>query len=477
MKNLKKVFAIVLAMAMVTAMSLTAFAEDTAPAYNTATVTVSGLTSGDTLKLYKVFTATVGSDNTITYTAESWVPEEYDTVDEITAANVTTVANALAAAAKANSAAVAASTDKNGDLSVAAGYYVANVEGTSAEVVYQNMLINAVMKANSSTNSYDAAAVTASVKSTDVTVDKDVTGAADDSDTTDAYKVGDYVPFTVTTAIPNYPSNSTYATFTITDAPTNLSIVSDSAHAVTVTVGGTPVAAAADTYTLDVSGGSMTISFVKDYILANTGASVAVTYSAKVEDAAAVTAAGAAANDAKVTFNPNPYVDTTNDVEDIVTVKTYGYVFQKVGKDNAALEGATFTLYSDQACKTPVTKADGTTAMTSTSTKVGDLAYVYFNGLKADTTYYVKETTVPAGYVGCENFSFSLSSTTATADNPATADITETNYLVNQTAVVNTPGAELPTTGGIGTTIFYVVGAILVVGAGVVLITRRRMSF
>ena len=78
--------------------------------------------------------------------------------------------------------------------------------------------------------------------------------------------------------------------------------------------------------------------------------------------------------------------------------------------------------------------------------------------------------------MGCENFSFTLSSTTAAADNPATADITETNYLVNQTAVVNTPGAELPETGGIGTTIFYIVCAILVVGAGLVLITRRRMS-
>lgn len=470
MKNLKKVLAIVLAMAMVMAMSLTAFAEDTAPAYNTATVTVSGLTSGDTLNLYKVFTATVGSDNTITYKAEDWVPEEYDTVEEITAADGTTVANALAAAAKASSAAVAYSATANEDLSVAAGYYVANAEGTSAEVVYQNMLINAVMKANSS-NSYDAATVTATVKKDGVTVDKNVTGATDNSDTTDKYKVGDYVPFTVTTAIPNYPSNSTNATFVISDKPTNLTIVNDADHAVTVKVGGTEVAADG-TYTLDVIGGALTITFVKDYILANTGAAVEVTYSAQVTDAAAT---AETKNDVKVTYNPNPYVDTKNDVEDIVTVNTYGYVFNKTDGTNP-LEDATFTLYSDQACTTPVTMADGTTAMTSTSTKVGDLAYVYFNGL-SEGTYYVKETTVPAGYVGCESFSFAVSSITATADNPATTDVTETNYLVNETAVVNTPGAELPTTGGIGTTIFYVVGAILVVGAGVVLITRRRMSF
>jgi len=43
-------------------------------------------------------------------------------------------------------------------------------------------------------------------------------------------------------------------------------------------------------------------------------------------------------------------------------------------------------------------------------------------------------------------------------------------------AVVNLAGTELPSTGGIGTTIFYVVGAILVIGAGVVLITKRRME-
>ena len=42
--------------------------------------------------------------------------------------------------------------------------------------------------------------------------------------------------------------------------------------------------------------------------------------------------------------------------------------------------------------------------------------------------------------------------------------------------VENQAGAELPSTGGIGTTIFYILGAILVIGAGVVLVTRRRMS-
>jgi LPXTG-motif cell wall-anchored protein len=46
----------------------------------------------------------------------------------------------------------------------------------------------------------------------------------------------------------------------------------------------------------------------------------------------------------------------------------------------------------------------------------------------------------------------------------------------NAVEVVNNKGTELPSTGGIGTTLFYVIGAILVLGAGILLVTRRRMN-
>jgi fimbrial isopeptide formation D2 family protein/LPXTG-motif cell wall-anchored protein len=460
---------------MVMAMSLTAFAADPEPAYNTATITVSGLTEGDTLKLYRIFAATVAPDNTITYTAEGWVPEKYNTVEKLTAA----AADADSAKAVANDLVenalemgpVAYSINANGSQSVAAGYYFGMVSANTTSV-YQNMLINAVMTANSN-NSYDPTNVDLKMKSTEVTVDKDVTGATDDSDVTDAYKVGDYVPFTVTTAIPNYPANAYNTVFVFRDRPTNLNIVNDDAHKVVVTVNGKEVAASNSTYTANVyEGEGLYMMFDTSFVLNNAGAPVVITYFAQITDAAATSVTK---NDAMLTYAPDPYSSSTYDIKDIVTVNTYGYVFEKVGKDNAPLAGATFTLYSDEKCTTPVTKADGTTAMTSTSAIVNGKAYVYFNGLKAGT-YYVKETTVPAGYVASENFSFTLSSTTAIADNPATTDVTENNYLVKESPVVNTPGAELPTTGGIGTTIFYAVGAILVIGAGLVLVTRRRMS-
>ena len=77
----------------------------------------------------------------------------------------------------------------------------------------------------------------------------------------------------------------------------------------------------------------------------------------------------------------------------------------------------------------------------------------------------LKEVVVPAGYNKAEDTTVTGLSRVDVAD----ASITEVE-------VTNKKGAELPSTGGMGTTIFYVVGAILVIGAGVVLIARRRMN-
>ena len=65
------------------------------------------------------------------------------------------------------------------------------------------------------------------------------------------------------------------------------------------------------------------------------------------------------------------------------------------------------------------------------------------------------------------------------ANNDATFTTTTTEndtYASGGVEVVNQQGTELPSTGGIGTTIFYIIGAILVLGAGILLVTRRRMS-
>ena len=87
-----------------------------------------------------------------------------------------------------------------------------------------------------------------------------------------------------------------------------------------------------------------------------------------------------------------------------------------------------------------------------------------FKGLK-DGTYTLEESTVPEGYNKAADETITI----------AANDTSEKN--LNQTKTIkNESGAVLPSTGGIGTTIFYTVGAILVIGAGVLMFTRRRMA-
>ena len=98
-----------------------------------------------------------------------------------------------------------------------------------------------------------------------------------------------------------------------------------------------------------------------------------------------------------------------------------------------------------------------------TITTEGTDAVASFTGL-VNGTYTLVETTVPAGYNKAADSKVTI------ADSDFNANISAS------TTVVNNSGAELPSTGGIGTTIFYVVGSILVVAAGVLLITKKRMS-
>ena len=330
---------------------------------------------------------------------------------------------------------------------------------------------------NMSTAGYADEAI---MKKDTITVEKTVDGKKETSD----YSLGDDIDFTIVTKIPTYPANSTYATLKITDTPTNLTI--DPATVV-VKVGDTTVynkdtAMASTTGSVSASGTRLEVDFKKAYILANGGKGVTVTYTAKLTNVSNLTVgdnviSGAAENPVTIKYNPNPYVDTTNEVEDIDIVKTYGIVFEKIDSETKeALADAVFDLY-DAAGTTKLTAEDGYFKTVKTVVANGH-AYVYWEGLKAGT-YTIKETKAPVGYVKVDDFQLTVGDDTAKADNPAT-EIEENNYNAEKTgtdkAVRNTPGKQLPATGGIGTTIIYAIGAILVIGAGVVLVTRRRMN-
>ena len=83
----------------------------------------------------------------------------------------------------------------------------------------------------------------------------------------------------------------------------------------------------------------------------------------------------------------------------------------------------------------------------------------------SDGTYTLIEKVVPSGYNKADDETITIEQGNYEASN-----------LKQEATVTNQSGSVLPSTGGIGTTIFYIIGAILVIGAGVVLVTRRRMN-
>lgn len=101
---------------------------------------------------------------------------------------------------------------------------------------------------------------------------------------------------------------------------------------------------------------------------------------------------------------------------------------------------------------------------------------VTFKGLGAGI-YTITETKTPAGYNTISPVEFTLtfdSASTGFISNNGSVKVGEDNML--DTTIINQSGSTLPSTGGMGTTIFYVLGGILVVGAGVLLVVRRRMN-
>ena len=479
MKKMRRVFALLLTMVMVLGMSTSVFAAGNKT--DDKKVTVSDVQSGDTVELYQVL---------------KWVENDGWTFvapfDGITQTEKNDVLGGQIHSTLAEKIAELAATPKytNNDetesreITADPGLYLVLVKPKNSGIIYNPAFVANDYYGDDDSNVINMSeagyADEAIMKKDTITVEKTVDGKKETSD----YSLGDDIDFSIVTKIPTYPANSTYATLKITDTPTNLTIDPDT---VVVKVGDTTVynkdtAMASTTGSVTASGTSLEVDFTKAYILANGGKGVTVTYTAKLTNVSNLTVgdnviSGAAENPVTIKYNPNPYVDTTNKVEDIDIVKTYGIVFEKIdGGTKEALADAVFDLY-DAAGTTKLTAEDGYFKTVKTVVANGH-AYVYWEGLKAGT-YTIKETKAPVGYVKVDDFQLTVGDDAHKADNPAT-EITENNYNADRTgtnkAVKNTPGKQLPATGGIGTTIIYAIGAILVIGAGVVLVTRRRMN-
>ena len=245
---------------------------------------------------------------------------------------------------------------------------------------------------------------------------------------------------------------------------------------------------------------------------------VKIEYSATLGERAIVGAEGNP-NKYQVEYSNNPNGTGTGTTPwDMNIVFTYDIEVDKVtgvGASETALAGAAFALYklytpealalAGKTAESSIKYDNGTKdyaigndkwVLVEQKTAGTDTAFT-FSGVD-DGTYLLVETTTPAGYNSILPSKFTVTATHNDGDTPSFASVTGTNVEGTglapielgektksatdktvtglKTKVVNNEGTVLPSTGGMGTTIFYVLGTVLVLGAGVLMVTRRRMN-
>lgn len=247
-----------------------------------------------------------------------------------------------------------------------------------------------------------------------------------------------------------------------------------------ITLNGTAVDASNYTVTAPAADGdTFDVTFTQafcDALKAND--QIVISYTATLNENAVIAGEGNP-NTSKVSYGDSSNTKYTPDSQ----TKTYTWdvdVFKYTmdGETEKALAGATFTLSKNDNGSNPIALVSegnnvyrvAKTGETGTVTEITTDATGKFTikGLDADT-YYLTETQAPAGYNKLAG-----PVTIVIGANGVVNGTTEAPQGVDEVKVLNQSGTELPSTGGIGTTIFYVIGAALVIGAIVVLIAKKR---
>ena len=502
MKHARKLASLLLALVMVFALATTAFAQDVPGTGGTGSITISNAAKGETYTIYKLFDATVNADgSSIAYTGT--IPESlktYFTADDngyISAAPAAkdgdNMSVGLKAALKAWTEDVTATATAKSDGSalnfkgLAYGYYVVTTtQGQQVISVDSTMPDVTIVDKNSSTPSYLKKTATGTATDKSVSIGDTVTYTVSFK-TSNYYGAGKdakgIVSYTIEDTLPEFLSNVT-VTSIIVDNDGSDTTTNDRATVIAQFVEKKIVI---DWYDED-----------NNKFLYNNGATVTITYTAVVTDKAAIDGNGNT-NTVTLTWTTKGSDQPEhNPIKTNETIYTYAIALKKVNNKGVALPGAVFE-FPFYVQPTPDDNGAyiyaGTTPEDGLINKITtpDSGVIVVKGVKSGS-YVIKEDTAPAGYnkltapvtVEAVKTSETTTHTTVYLDKDGnkvdeSAKVTEVKVDIDTIAatavvVVNKAGTELPSTGGMGTTVFYVLGTVLVMGAVVLLVTKKRMS-
>lgn len=473
--------ALLAAFALVLAMAVPAFADG-----NTGSITVQGAVDGELYSIYKIFDVTgydtMTTPHKITYkVTDGWASffakgnpgATYVTLDSKKQISATTLDSTNAPAFAA--AAITWAKDSAHNIKVTDSK-TANKDGvTFTNVADGYYLVDTSLGALCSLDNVTGNAAKISEKNKVPSVEKKVK-SGDIYESSNSAKIGDTVKYKTTITI-----NGSVEKVVLHDKmDTGLTFDETS---VKVKVGGADVAAA--NYTLKKSGTESSdpctfeIEFKDSYIAGlETGKQIEVTYSATLNESAVIGTPGNK-NDTWLKYG------NSGSVTSETTTYSYSFDLVKTDSDGTLLAGAKFKLYADQNCANEIKLvADGDNAYRVAKTgekavesiETNATSALTIKGLKGTTTYYLKEIEAPKGYNELENaFVFTIASA-----NVSSNLVTTSNKWVEETStgihIINNAGTTLPSTGGMGTTVFYVVGGGLMAVAVVLLVTKKRME-
>lgn len=319
-------------------------------------------------------------------------------------------------------------------------------------------------------------------------------------------EVGETVNFTITGKVPDTTGFDTY-TYKITDTMTNGLTFNKN---VSIKIGDTDVTKVC-TSDYNEDGFELSIPVI-DY-QGQIGATITVTYTAIVNENAVTRAEK---NSATLTYGNDP--TTTTETREVIVYSAKLVIDKYASEDKSKkLEGATFVLYryalpttSNGVTTYSFVNKEGKSYTESDAAVTGsNLVKIYYKATYGnsepanliDVSWYQLEanenvqtekitsittgTTGEAVFAGLENGTYYLEEIKApNGYNPLEKDVeviingsnTDLDTLTVTQGVANNAGSILPSTGGIGTTVFYVLGSVMMVGATVLLVSKKRMS-